>query len=135
MPLGKVVYCDQPLAYDCISFTLPAEDMQRVPSCHILCPTSSDHALPCLSPLQIADESKAVLSFPEARLGIIPGAGGTQRLPRLVGPSTARELVFTARRVGGPEAANMGLVNHTVPEGSAYARALDMARDVVLVGG
>lgn len=82
--------------------------------------------------IRIADESKAMLSFPEARLGIIPGAGGTQRLPRLVGPSTARELVFTARRVGGPEAANMGLVNHAVPEGSAYARALDMARDVVL---
>lgn len=46
--------------------------------------------------LRVADET-ATMAFPEARLGIIPGAGGTQRLPRLIGRSKAKELMFTCR--------------------------------------
>lgn len=77
----------------------------------------------------------AALGFPEARLGIIPGAGGTQRLPRLVGAAAAKELVFTGRRVGGAEAAGMGLVDHCVEEGRAMERALEIAADIAQVGG
>ncbi|KAI8477088.1 MAG: ClpP/crotonase-like domain-containing protein [Monoraphidium minutum] len=74
--------------------------------------------------------ASAALAFPEARLGIIPGAGGTQRLPRLVGLPAAKELVFTARRVGGAEAAAMGLVDHCVEEGRAMERALEIASEI-----
>jgi len=77
----------------------------------------------------------ATLAFPEARLGIIPGAGGTQRLPRLVGLSAAKELVFTARRVAAEEAAGMGLVDHCVEEGRAMERALGLAADIAQVRG
>ena len=54
-------------------------------------------------------------SNPEAGLGIFPGAGGTVLLPRLVGAAFAKELIFSARRVPGTEAASMGLVNNSVP--------------------
>ena len=70
----------------------------------------------------------AVFGLPEAGLAIIPGAGGTQRLPRLIGASRAKELVFTTRRVGAEEAERLGMVNAAVAAGEAEARALDMAR-------
>ena len=53
----------------------------------------------------------ATMGLTETRLAIIPGAGGTQRLPRLVGKGKAKELIFTGRRVGAREALNIGLVN------------------------
>jgi enoyl-CoA hydratase/carnithine racemase len=63
--------------------------------------------------LRLAADS-AVLGQPEVNLGIIPGAGGTQRLTRLVGPSRAKDLVFTGRRIFAPEALAMGLVDRVV---------------------
>jgi enoyl-CoA hydratase/carnithine racemase len=51
------------------------------------------------------------MGLTETRLAIIPGAGGTQRLPRLVGKGKAKELIFTGRRVGADEALEIGLVN------------------------
>lgn len=54
------------------------------------------------------------LALPETRLGILPGAGGTYRLPRLVGRSRAMDMVLTARRVGGIEAVEIGLANWVV---------------------
>ncbi|KAI0489149.1 hypothetical protein KFK09_028991 [Dendrobium nobile] len=57
-------------------------------------------------------------------------AGGTQRLPRIVGRSIAKELIYTARRFGGREALSMGLVNYCVPTGEAYTKALQIARDI-----
>ncbi|GER47901.1 methylglutaconyl-CoA hydratase [Striga asiatica] len=72
----------------------------------------------------------AVLGLPETGLAIIPGAGGTQRLPRLVGKSMAKELIFTGRKIGGRDALSMGLVNHCVPAGEARSKALEIARDI-----
>jgi enoyl-CoA hydratase/carnithine racemase len=63
---------------------------------------------------------------PEILLGVIPGAGGTQRLPRLIGPARAKDIVFTGRFVGAEEALAMGLVDRVVPDAEVYeaARAL-----------
>lgn len=68
----------------------------------------------------------AQMGQPEIKLGLIPGWGGTQRLPRLVGMARASELVLTGRTVDAPEAAAMGLVNEVV-EGDVLARALAFA--------
>ncbi|EFJ52284.1 hypothetical protein VOLCADRAFT_32282, partial [Volvox carteri f. nagariensis] len=78
--------------------------------------------------------SGASMAFPEAQLGIIPGAGGTQRLPRLVGASRAKELIFTGRRVTAAEALDMRLAEHVVPDdqvGGVYNRALQLAEQMV----
>lgn len=69
----------------------------------------------------------AVLGQPEILLGVIPGAGGSQRLPRLIGPSRAKELIFTGRQVGAEEALAIGLVDRVVPAADVYAEALSWA--------
>ncbi|XP_010258770.1 PREDICTED: probable enoyl-CoA hydratase 2, mitochondrial [Nelumbo nucifera] len=79
--------------------------------------------------LRICGED-AVFGLPETGLAIIPGAGGTQRLPRLVGKSVAKELIFTSRKIGGKDAMLMGLVNYCVPAGEAHLKALEIARDI-----
>lgn len=79
--------------------------------------------------LRICGEN-AVLGLPETGLAIIPGAGGTQRLPRLVGKSKAKELIFTGQKIGGRDAMSMGLVNYCVAAGEARAKALEIARDI-----
>ncbi|CAM8933754.1 unnamed protein product [Rhodiola kirilowii] len=79
--------------------------------------------------LRICGEN-AILGLPETGLAIIPGAGGTQRLPRLVGKSTAKELIFTGRRVTGKEALTLGLVNYCTPSGEAHSKALEIARNM-----
>lgn len=61
----------------------------------------------------------AQLGFPETSIGIIPGAGGTQRLPRIVGEGRAKEMVLLARRVSAQEALAWGLLNRVVPEGTS----------------
>lgn len=70
----------------------------------------------------------AVFGQPEILLGIMPGAGGTQRLPRLVGLSGAKEIIYSGRRVGAPEALDIGLVDGVCPAAEVYERALEMAR-------
>ncbi|MFM9446881.1 enoyl-CoA hydratase/isomerase family protein [Streptomyces acidiscabies] len=71
---------------------------------------------------RIAGEN-AKLGQPEILLGVIPGAGGTQRLARLVGPSKAKDLIFTGRMVKADEALSLGLVDRVVPADEVYAQA------------
>ena len=69
----------------------------------------------------------AVLGQPEILLGIIPGAGGTQRLSRLVGPAKAKDLIFTGRFVKADEALSIGLVDRVVPAADVYTEAVAWA--------
>jgi len=69
----------------------------------------------------------AKIGQPEILLGVIPGAGGTQRLARLVGPAKAKDLVFTGRHVGSEEALELGLVDAVVPDEEVYPTAVAMA--------
>jgi enoyl-CoA hydratase len=63
---------------------------------------------------------------PEILLGVIPGAGGTQRLPRLIGPARAKDIVYTGRFVDATEALAIGLVDRVVPDDEVYAAARDL---------
>ena len=71
---------------------------------------------------------RARVGQPEILLGIIPGAGGTQRLPRLVGPARAKDIVFSGRMLAAAEALEIGLVDRVVPDAEVYPAALDMVR-------
>jgi enoyl-CoA hydratase/carnithine racemase len=64
---------------------------------------------------------------PEILLGLIPGGGGTQRLPRLIGPARAKDLIFTGRFVGAAEALAIGLADQVVPDDQVYQAAMKMA--------
>jgi enoyl-CoA hydratase len=82
--------------------------------------------LAVLSDFIVASET-AVFGVPETTLGIFPGIGGTQLLPRILGAPLAKELIFTGRRMQADEAKAAGLVNHLVPRGRARATALEIA--------
>jgi enoyl-CoA hydratase/carnithine racemase len=69
---------------------------------------------------------KSKVGQPEILLGLIPGAGGTQRLPRLIGPARAKDIVFTGRFVGAAEALAIGLVDKVVPDADVYQAALEL---------
>ena len=77
---------------------------------------------------------KALMGLPETSLAIVPGAGGTQRLPRIVGVAKAKELIFTATRLSGSEAAAIGLVTECVEAGKATERSEEIARKIVSHG-
>ncbi|HEX5691072.1 MAG TPA: enoyl-CoA hydratase-related protein, partial [Roseiflexaceae bacterium] len=70
----------------------------------------------------------ALVGLPEVSLGIVPGAGGSQRLPRLIGPTRAKELILTARRVSATEALAIGLLSKVTPAG----QLMDAARELAL---
>ncbi len=74
--------------------------------------------------------ASATLGLTECSLGIIPGAGGTQRLPRLIGASRAKELIFTARRLTAAAAKEWGLASHVVDAGGAVAHARGIAAEI-----
>ncbi len=75
--------------------------------------------------------ASAKLGQPEILLGIIPGAGGTQRLSRLVGPARAKDLIFSGRFVDAEEARAIGLVDAVVPDEDVYTASLDLVRRYV----
>ena len=79
--------------------------------------------------IRIASE-KAKLGQPETGLGIIPGSGGTQRLPRLVGPSKAKQLIFTGEIIDARTALEIGLVDKVVPHDSLIEEAKKMANTI-----
>ncbi|PNI71494.1 ECHDC2 isoform 4 [Pan troglodytes] len=79
--------------------------------------------------------SSAVMGLIETTRGLLPGAGGTQRLPRCLGVALAKELIFTGRRLSGTEAHVLGLVNHAVAQNeegdAAYQRARALAQEIL----
>lgn len=76
--------------------------------------------------LRIAEEH-AQVGLPEIKLGLFPGGGGTQRLPRTVGDAKAKELMFTGDPIDAAEAKNIGLVSYVVPKGEGLQKALELA--------
>jgi enoyl-CoA hydratase len=89
--------------------------------------------LAILSDFIVAGDT-AVFGVPETTLGIFPGIGGTQLLPRIVGAPLAKELIFTGRRMKADEARAVGLVNHLVPAGQARAKAREIAETIARNG-
>jgi enoyl-CoA hydratase len=73
----------------------------------------------------------AVFGLTEVSLGILPGGGGTQNLPRMIGRSRAKELIYTARRIPADEAYRLGLVNHVVPRSELLPRAVVLAEEIM----
>ena len=80
---------------------------------------------------RVAEES-AVLGFPECSLGIIPGAGGTQRLPRLIGLSRAKYWIFTAQRFSAKKALLDGVVDFVTNDGNALEESVNLAKKITL---
>jgi enoyl-CoA hydratase len=83
--------------------------------------------------LRIAS-ARARLGMPEVRLGVIPGSGGTQRLPAVVGPARAKEMILVGELISAQRAEQIGLVNAVVGEGEALAAATDMAQRIAQRG-
>jgi enoyl-CoA hydratase/carnithine racemase len=83
--------------------------------------------------LRVASE-QARLGLPEVRLAVTPGAGGTQRLPRIVGGARAKELILTGKVLTADEAKRIGLVHEVVPAGEAVARATAIGEEIALRG-
>ncbi len=80
--------------------------------------------------LRVCSE-QAKVGLTETSLGIIPGAGGTQRLPRLIGKGRAKELIFTAKRVSAQEAEKIGLIEYVVPQNQVLSKAFEIAEQIV----
>ncbi|MGD9311222.1 MAG: enoyl-CoA hydratase-related protein [Desulfosarcina sp.] len=76
----------------------------------------------------------AMFGLPEITLGIIPGFGGTQRLPRLIGSNRAKELIFTGKMIPAAEAEAIGLVNRVLPQASLMEEAMNTARSIAKKG-
>jgi enoyl-CoA hydratase/carnithine racemase len=83
--------------------------------------------------LRVADEN-AKVGLPEVRLGVMPGSGGTQLLPRVVGLAKAKELIFTGEIIDSAEAERIGLVNRVVPAGTALEVATGLAETIASRG-
>ncbi|KAG5886980.1 hypothetical protein JTB14_006622 [Gonioctena quinquepunctata] len=79
--------------------------------------------------------TKSKMGLVETKLAIMPGAGGTQLLPRVINPSVAKEMIFTAKIVDGKQAKELGLVNHVVEQNengdAAYLKSLEIAEEIL----
>jgi enoyl-CoA hydratase len=84
--------------------------------------------------LRVAGQTSR-LGLPEVKLGVFPGGGGTERLPRLIGEARARELIYTGEPVDAQEAWRIGLVNRVVPAGQALIGAQGLARTIARHSG
>src|SRR2546427_251554 len=82
----------------------------------------------------IREAAETVDSAPGVRVVILQGAGGTQRLPRTIGISMAKELIYSARRFDAAEALRIGFVNHVYPAGEIPARAAELAAEIAANG-
>ncbi|KAF8913745.1 ClpP/crotonase-like domain-containing protein [Gymnopilus junonius] len=81
--------------------------------------------------LRVAGHDVTKIGLPETSLGIIPGAGGTQRATRIIGPSRAKDLIYTARTLTAVEALEWGLVNYvSTPGTTAFERSLSLAESI-----
>lgn len=84
--------------------------------------------------IRVASEDSK-MGLVETKLAIIPGAGGSQRLPRIINPSVAKELIYTAKIIDGKTALNLGLVNHVVEQDAkgegAYHKCLEIAEEIL----
>jgi len=83
--------------------------------------------------LRVADE-RAKLGLPEVRLGVMPGSGGTQRLPRIVGMAKAKEMILMGEVITAAEAADIGLVNRVAAAGQTLQVAMEMAETIASRG-
>ncbi|MFJ7973439.1 enoyl-CoA hydratase [Psychrobacillus sp. NPDC096389] len=79
--------------------------------------------------IRIAEEHIKI-GLPEVKLGLFPGAGGTQRLPRLIGKARAKEMIFTGEPISAEEAERIGLVNHVVAKGKSVEKAIEIASKI-----
>jgi enoyl-CoA hydratase len=86
--------------------------------------------LAMLADFVVASED-ATFGLTEVSLGIIPGGGGTQNLPRMIGRNRAKELIYTARRIPASEALRLGLVNHVVPRPELLSKATSLAEEIM----
>ena len=86
--------------------------------------------LALLADMVVASDD-AVFGLTEVSLGILPGGGGTQNLPRLIGRQRAKELIFTARRVDAAEAYRLGFVNRVVPRAALLDTAVELAEEIM----
>lgn len=124
-------YIDEGIAEEmALNFDLLMTKLQRLPIPTIAALNGitlgggCELALAC--DFRIAEE-QVQIGLPEIKLGVFPGAGGTQRLPRLIGMSRAKELIFTGEPIGALQAKEYGLVTRVVPEGEGLQAALDFA--------
>lgn len=92
---------------------------------------AAELALAC--DLRVAKEG-AVICFQETRLGLIPDLGGTVRLAGLVGPGCAKELIFSARKIGAEEAKQLGLVNHIFPKNNFRSHVIEYVESITANG-
>jgi len=83
--------------------------------------------------IRIAAEN-ALFGQPEVNLGVIPGYGGTQRLPRLIGPGKTKEIILADERIPAQEALRLGLVERVVPKGQAVAEAKKLLKKIMAKG-
>ncbi len=85
--------------------------------------------LALLGDIILAGEN-AQFGLPEVRVGLIPGNGGTQLLPRLIGKNRAKEMIFTGKRIGAQEALSLGIVSKVVPTEQVEEAVLQLAREI-----
>lgn len=107
------------------------EDLSKpvIAAVHGYCFTGSFELVMCAD-IVIASEN-AIFADTHARFSIIPGGGQTQRLPRLIGPKKAKEILFTCEQITAREAERLGLVNKVVPDDKLEEAALEMAGKIL----